>query len=155
MPYIQKETIVSCIINGGFSALFFFIFFSGVEQVAFGAFNKFTLDFLPQGFFIGFFAILPASLITLKRLKCGNMPTVEGCTTFLPKSLVIRVIAGALSSCLIFGGSAAVVSSLLPAVTIGFFPALAIKIVFGILVTLFVTPLALRSVFFHWNAANQ
>ena len=72
MTYTARETMISSIINALFSIAFFVGMFRNEPDLIFGGMSKLTMDFLPQAFFVGLFAALPASILTLKRLKSGR-----------------------------------------------------------------------------------
>ena len=151
MNYIKKETTISCVISAAMSALFFVIFFYNSTEFVLGEINKFTLDFFPQGFFIGVFSILPVTLVTYRRLKSGKINSNDHYSTILPKPLWQRVIVGALFSCLVFGGGATLISVTVLSASLSFILALTMKIVFGVVPALLITPYALKATFAHWR----
>lgn len=152
MTYLTKETIISCVISSFFSVLFFYIFFNGVSDITFGSVNKFTMDFIPQGFFLGLFSTLPPSLTTWRRLKKGDIVAGDDVSTLLPGNLFLRVLAAAIFSLLVLGGSIAIISAMiLPEFTIGFYAAIVVKILFSILVAIVITPLAIKTTYAKFN----
>ncbi|MBL4827903.1 MAG: hypothetical protein JKY66_09375 [Spongiibacteraceae bacterium] len=147
MSYLAKETLISSVINALFSLIFFIVFFHDVSEVTLGGVTPFTLDFLPQAFFVGLFAALPVSLLAVKRIRSGEIKPELGQKYPLPQSLPIRIIILALLSLVVFGvGALGLSSFFLPVMDIGFTAALLLKVIFGILITVVVTPVAVRSV---------
>ena len=144
MTYIAQETLISSIINALFSMAFFLVFFHGATELTLGANSQLTLDFLPQAFFVGLFAALPASLLTIKRIKSGSLTPTSNSSS-LPHSLLLRIAVLALSSLVVFGAGAVLLFSLLPTIQIGFYPAIIFKTVYGVVITLCITPAAVRA----------
>ena len=142
MAYTLKETLISSIINALFSIAFFVAMFHNEPQLIIGEASDLTLDFLPQTFFVGLFAALPSSLLTLKRLKKGILSPSGKKRLPLPNSLPVRIACLSLGSLILFGGGAVVVLSLLGPMELGFATALVIKAAYSILVTIIITPLA-------------
>jgi len=142
MNYIVKEMVISSIINALFSIAFCFLSFWTAQEISLGGTSALTIDFLPQAFFVGLFAALPSSLLTAKRLKEGNISPLQIKRLPLPKRLHVRIVLFALGSLLIFGGGAVLILSQLPTTTISFNIALVIKAVYGILITIVITPMA-------------
>jgi len=100
------------------------------------------MDFLPQAFFVGLFAALPSSLLTLKRLKTGAVSPAGIKRLPLPQSLPVRLVCLTLASLILFGGGTVLILSLPGPMELSFVTALAIKAVYGILITIIITPLA-------------
>lgn len=142
MPYTIKETLISSIINALFSVAFFTAMFHNEPELILGGVTGLTMDFLPQTFFVGLFAALPSSLLTLKRLKTGSITPVARKKLPLPNSLPIRIGCLALGSFVFFGGGSVLLLSLLGPIELSFKTALVMKAVFGILITIIITPLA-------------
>lgn len=155
MSYIIKETVISGTINALFSVGFFVGAFYGVSELTLGSFSELTMDFLPQSFFVGLFAALPASLLTLKRLKAGSIAPLTGSTLPLPKSLPLRILCFAFGSLVLFGGAAVLTLALIEPVLVTFSVALIVKIIFALLITLTITPLAIKSVMFNVAASQN
>jgi hypothetical protein len=142
MTYIFKETLISSIINALFSIAFFTAMFHSEPELILSGTSGLTMDFLPQTFFVGLFAALPSSLLTLKRIKAGTLAPVSRKRLPLPKSLLVRIVFLALGSLILFGGGAVIILSLSGPVELSFAFALVIKAAYGILITIIITPLA-------------
>lgn len=142
MTYMLKETLISSIINALFSIAFFTALFHNESQLILGGMSGLTMDFLPQTFFVGLFAALPSSLLTLKRLKMGALSPSGRWRLPLPNSLPVRILCLALGSFILFGGGAILILSLSDPMELRFASALVIKAAYSILITLIITPLA-------------
>lgn len=142
MTYILKETLISTIINALFSIAFFAALFHNEPELIFGGMSGLTMDFLPQTFFVGLFAALPSSLLTLKRLRIGTLSPSGMKSVPLPSQLPVRIISLALGSLILFGGGAVLLLSLSGPMEVSFASALVIKAVYSILITIIITPLA-------------
>jgi hypothetical protein len=145
MNYIRKETLISSIINALISIAFFAALFRNAPQLILGDTSRLTMDFLPQAFFVGLFAALPASLLTMKRIKAGTVTLDGEGRPPLPQSLPLRIAFLALGSLLLFGGGAVLIFSLLAPIELSFVSALVMKTAYAIFITLIITPLAIRS----------
>ena len=142
MTYILKETLISSIINALFSIAFFVAMFHNQPELTLGGTSGLTMDFLPQAFFVGLFAALPSSLLTVKRLRTGAVSPDEKKRLPLPQSLPVRLVCLTLGSLIVFGGGAVLILSLSSPMELSFAAALAVKAVYGILITIIITPLA-------------
>lgn len=142
MNYTLKETLISSLINALFSIAFFIGMFHNEPQLILGGASRLTMDFLPQAFFVGLFAALPSSLLTLKRLKTGAIEAAGRKRLPLPRSLPIRVAFLASGSLMLFGGGAVILFSLMPPMVLSFSAVLAMKAAYGILISLVTTPIA-------------
>lgn len=145
MAYIARETVTSSIINAIFSIGFFVALFHSKTEWLFGGSSDLTMDFLPQALFVGLFAALPASLITAKRLEDGKIPLQPKANIFLPRSFFFRIISLTIGSFVLFGGGAVLLLSFQQPIALSFISALILKAVYGVLITICITPLALRA----------
>lgn len=142
MTYIFKETLISSTINALFSIAFFAVLFHNEPELILGGMSDLTMDFLPQTFFVGLFAALPSSLLTLKRLKLGTLSPSRRTMPPLPNALPVRILSLALGSFILFGGGAVLLLSLSGPMEVSFGSALVIKAAYSILITIIITPLA-------------
>lgn len=145
MTYIARETLIACVINTLFTLGFFFAVFSGEATVSPALGSQFSLDYLPQAFFVGLFSALPITLITQKRLRDGLQLDVDASRVPLPQNALLRIVCLAVASLIIFGGLAILLSAaLLPGAT-SFTLALIVKVVFALVITITIAPLAIRA----------
>lgn len=140
-----KHTLVSCIINALFSMAFFALFFREEAVLVLGQMSKLTTDFLPQALFVGFFSSLPPSLLTLKELKAGKLSPRLGTAFPLPTNLVLRVIVLAVLSLFVFGGGTVLILNFIEPITISFTVGLVVKALYGIALSLIITPIAVMA----------
>lgn len=113
-----------------------------------------TLDFLPQSFFVGLFSALRASLLTLKRLRTGAVSPSNEPSLPLPKSLPARILCFTFGSLIIFGGGAVLILAAVNPLNLTFATALILKAFYGILITVAITPVAIRAVLFNASLAK-
>jgi len=132
---VYRETAVSVGINMALSGLFFLLIFGVADRIFV---RDLVIDFLPQGLAIGFMATLIPGLIVHRRLGHGALRSVG-------LRLFVRALLSALVAALLLGGAAALLLAMLTGETIAFLPALAIKLLFGAIAALLVTPGAVRA----------
>ena len=139
---INKETRISNIINMVLSAAFFFLAFGLAPKVLMTASpDQLALDFIPQSLAIGFFAALMPSLIMSGKRRKGQVEGVD--INAVPfKTNLLRAVGFALAT----GVAGLLLMLALPmvAVAMGYFSALAMKVIYGGLLAYLVTPRALR-----------
>ena len=139
---INKETRISIVINMVLSTAFFFLVFGLSPKVlAIAEPDHLALDFILQSLAIGFFsALVPALIMSGKRRK-GQIEGVD--SNAVPfKTNLLRAVGCALAA----GMAGLAVMFALPTVTaaMGYFPALAVKVIYGGALASLVTPRALR-----------
>ena len=157
----HRETLIACLINTAFSVFFYFIAFYGSTEIVLGWGSKFSLDFLPQTFFVSLFSVLPSTLITQRRLR--KQPIAEPEQYFnsqlhplLPSSTVKRIVILTLVSWLVFASVTQLFCAAFASLTLSFNTGLILKIAVSCIVTLVVVPLSIRSTqFWHKRLFNQ
>ena len=139
--FLRKQTLISVVISMAISAAFFMMVFRSDNPVAVWAPDNLAFDFLPQSGAAGFMAALMPALqaraAIAKEHSYGAAPAI---TSIVIRALALTVIALILAGCVIV---------LLKASGITVFPrstAFAIKVVYGALLGLIITPPALRAV---------
>lgn len=140
--YVRRETAVSVAINGALSAGITWLVLGGLGAIPLWGFGNFVLDFVPQSFMIGLMGALVPGLLA-RRAAGGGGAT----GAIVARALTFGIFAAAAGTTLAAG-----IATLGGAGTIGFAAALVIKIVYGCLLALIVTPRAVRAA---WNAASQ
>jgi hypothetical protein len=138
---VKSETQISVMINMVLSAVFFLATFgTHIRSLTTGRPDSLALDFLPQSLAIGFFAALVPVLIVNSKRRKGLITGVDihcdPVTTFLLRATGFSAAAGAL------GGLFVLILPLAMA-QIGYFAALAAKILYGGALALLVTPRAI------------
>lgn len=126
---LLRETMISMVINGAFSLLFFLIMFDfrGVVPL-----NLLGPDFLPQSFMVSLMGSLVPGLLIRKRYGGAARPVIRRALLFALAGL-IGAGGGALLLCTSVGGMVTGMT------------ALTIKIAFGVGLAAIVTPAAVRA----------
>jgi len=139
--YVRRQTIISIVITMAISAGFFLLVFRGTDPIAVWAPDNLALDFLPQSGAAAFMAALMPALQARRAISSGQpahpSPTVT--------PIVIRAVVFTL---LALGLAGVVIAGLLKS-GIAVFPwatAFAIKVAYGALLGLIITPPAVRAV---------
>ena len=139
---IKKETRISVIISTVLSAAFFFLAFGLSPKVLTTASpDQLALDFIPQSLAIGFFAALMPSLIFGNKRRKGKIDGLDrnpdSVGKILLRSIGFALVAG------VTGALIAFVLRLFVA-QIAYFPAAAVRVIYGGLLAYIVTPRVLR-----------
>lgn len=142
--YIRRETLVSMVINGALSALFFVLVFGMAPTVGLWGMGNWVFDFLPQSFMVTVMSTLVPGALTAKRLKQGELAPSQDATR-LPRSLVTRALLLGMVAAL--AGSALVAALVLAAgvETLAWLPAVVLKVLYGVVLGAVVTPIGLRA----------
>lgn len=127
---IFRETAISALVNITLSIVFFVAVFGLHAPVARAAFG---FDFLPQAFMVSLMGTLVPSL--LLRRKLGGAPG----------AIVLRCAAIALCGTVMAGGGAYLACAMTGTQAVAPTPALILKALFGGLLSLVVTPLAISA----------
>jgi len=149
--YIRRETGVSIVINSVLSALFFWLVFGGVDPVLVWGMGNWVFDFLPQSFMIALMSTLVPGALTAKAIRAGKIAG-NGPRNWLPANLLARAVVLAILSA---AGGTALVALLVIAVGVTLSlpwsitelsatTALALKVIYGAILALIVTPPGLR-----------
>ncbi|MFN3820541.1 hypothetical protein [Blastomonas sp.] len=139
--YVRKQTLISILITMAISAGFFLAVFGQTNPIAVWAPDNLALDFLPQSGAASFMAALMPALQTRAAMTKGKLPG----TAPTVRSIVVRAILLALAAL----GLAAVVIGALTLSGVASFAwgtAFAIKVAYGALLGLLITPPAVRAV---------
>jgi len=139
--YVRRQTLISIVITMAISAGFFLAVFGRTDPIAVWAPDNLALDFLPQAGAASFMAALMPALQTRAAMIKGKLPG----TPPTVRSIVVRAIMLALLA-LGLAGMAIGALQLNGIATFAWGTAFAIKVAFGALLGLIITPLALRSV---------
>ncbi|PXW79197.1 hypothetical protein C7451_101261 [Blastomonas natatoria] len=139
--HIRASTLISVIISMAISAAFFILVFGMKPLIAVFAPDNLALDFVPQTLAAGFMAALMPGLQTRAKMISGNLAGAPP----LARAIVVRagllagaslVLAAAVSGLLWLGGVE----------TLPWGSALTLKIGYGGLLGLIITPIALRAI---------
>lgn len=139
--YVRKQTAVSIVITMAISAGFFLVIFGNTDPIAVWAPDNLALDFLPQSGAAAFMAAQVPALQARAAIAKGRLPGTPPTVA----SIVVRAIMLALLAL----GLGGVVIGTLKLTGSAVFPwatAFAIKVAYGALLGLIITPLAVRAV---------
>lgn len=148
--YIRVETAISVGINSVLSAVAFLIVFGAEGPVPIWGAGGLVLDGLPQGFMIALMGTLVPGLLTARRLRSGTVEPVpaisDSLAARLPKNLVALALTLAVVTALV-GTAVFALACLLTAraQVESWTLALIVKIAFGAILALVVTPIGLRA----------
>ncbi len=143
--YIRREAAISAVINMAIAAGFFLVLFGGQTTVNLWGANGLVVDSLPQGFMVGLFSVVPASLILRMRLGKGLIQTSGEIRSSLPRSFIGRALLLATLSMLGLLLVASALAWLSGQVAISFYFGLALKMLASALISMIITPMALRA----------
>jgi hypothetical protein len=138
--HIRTSTLISVVISMAISAAFFFLVFGMKPLIAVFTPDNLAFDFVPQTLAASFMAALVPALQTRAKMVSGNLAGAPP----LPRVIVVRaaLLAGA---SLVLAAAATKLLWLGDIETLPWGSALALKIVYGGLLGLIITPIALRA----------
>jgi hypothetical protein len=98
--YILRETIISMVINSGFSLAFFLLVFGHASPVPVWGIGAYAFDALPQSIAIAVMSTLVPGAITIKRLRSGSItaPTQVALLSspILPRNIWLKALVMAM-----------------------------------------------------------
>ena len=139
--HLRTSTLISVVISMAISAAFFLLVFGQKPMITVFAPDNLAIDFIPQTLAAGFMAALMPALQTRAKMVTGSLAGAPP----LPIQIVIRaawlagaslLLAAAITACLWLGGIE----------TMPWGSALALKVGYGGLLGLIITPIALRAI---------
>jgi len=142
--YIRRETLVSIVINTVLSLAFFVAVFGRGGAVPVWGVGHYVFDFGPQAFMIALMATLVPGALAARALRAGRVVPWVG-RSRLPGSLLLRALLLAGLSATLAVTGAGVALRALGAVALPYAPALAVKLVFAVVLATIVTPAGLRA----------
>ena len=143
LAYIRKETAISAVINAAISAGFVWAAFGGSRSASVWGPGGVAIDFVPQTFMVALMSVLVPTLLTRTRLRKGALHTVAQRSLHVPRNVLLRASMLALIATFAFGGMAVAVLALARFEEIDFFNLAVVKIAYGALIAIVVTPAAL------------
>jgi hypothetical protein len=141
--YVVKETAISIVINSVLSAFFVWLMFGGRTQVPLWGVGNLAFDFVPQTFMISLMSVLVPSALTRKRRRAGAVGSCEPVLSWLPRNLPLRALLAAVGGVLLFASLGTLLLAALAPDPLPMASVWPMKIVYGALVAVIVTPLAL------------
>lgn len=148
----QSHSQRSCIINALFSFGFTYAAFHGAALISGQAL---IFDAIPQSFFVGFFAVFPATLITRRQLAKGAVTPLDFQTNRLPQNAFLRSVSSGIIV-LVFGVAVHyLVFGALYTESLSLGVVLLYKTLYGIAITLVITPFALKCALSEYHSSPQ
>ena len=138
---VRRETAISVAINVAMSGVVFVAMFGTHGNIPVDGWGGFAVDFVPQAGAVGLMGSLIPGLLTRRRVRRGEIPAAIGRGG---APVVEHALLAALFAAAGFGGIAMLCFTNFGPETLGFPPALAIKLCFGACVALAMTPYAVR-----------
>lgn len=130
---VRRETVISIAINMAISAIVFCLIFRIDQAAPIRGLRGFAFDFVPQSFMISLMGSLVPGLLTAAKTKARTR-----------REVVLRAFAVAVIAALAIGGPIAAILYGLGLSEIDPMIAVALKVAFGCLLALLVTPSAVR-----------
>lgn len=143
--YIRKETAISMIINAMISAGFVWAMFGARSSAPIWGPGGVAFDFVPQTFMVSLMCALVPTLLTRSRVRSGAIFAIDRPPPRLPRNVAMRSLLLAVVGMTILAGLATAALALSGMGRMDFWPLAAIKVLYGALVALIVTPIALRA----------
>ena len=144
--YLASETALSMFINATISIGFAWLAFHGHDQVPSGGPGGLVRDSAPQTFMITLMSTLIPSLVTRKRMHSGHLDAwlcgQPGGSPAPARKIILRAFLLALVAMVLGLGLNAAILPLLFPIGLGYGKVFALKAVYGALVALVITPLA-------------
>ena len=144
--YLASETAVSMAINAAISVGFAWLVFHGHDHVPSSGPGGLVRDAAPQTFMITLMSTLVPSLITRKRMHSGHLDAwlrrQPGPSPAPARKIILRAFLLALAAMVLGLGLNAAILPLLFPIGLGYGKVFALKAVYGALVALVITPLA-------------
>jgi hypothetical protein len=153
--YIARESTIGSIINLAIGSVFYLVVFRGQSDPAIWGGQGLIVDCLPQGFMVGLMSIIPAMLITRKRVNAGlDIPTdMPG--GWLPKNVFARGVVVALASMIGLVAIAAGFAAATGVQSMPFWTGFVLKALPGLIVPWIVIPPAIRVVLAQGPASSS
>ena len=139
--YVARETAISVLINVALSLFFTWLSFGGE---AYAPRDSVLVDFAPQTFMIALMGSLVPAAITRGKLRKGAVLPLEPGSGRYPRNLFLRSLLIAVLVALVVGGIAVALTLASGAETFSFGPLMVGKAIYGAVVALIVTPVAIR-----------
>jgi len=143
--YVAIETVISMVINCAISWGMFMLLFGGRPQVPLRGLDGALIDFIPQTFMIALMSLLVPTFLTRRRVTRGRIGSIADSPLPLPANMFIRALLVAALATFFLGGIAAALLLATTEGTISFGALLIVKCVYGALVALIVTPIAVTA----------
>lgn len=142
--YIARESTIGSIINLAIGSAFYLAVFRGQTDPAVWGAKGLIVDCLPQGFMVGLMSIIPAMLITRKRVNAGLHIPTDMPGGWLPRNVFARGVVVALATMVGLVAIAAGLAAATGVQSLPFWTGFALKALPGLIVPWIVIPPAIR-----------
>lgn len=142
--YLQIESSVSAVANGFFSLLATWLAFGGRTAIDLWGPGGLAFDYLPQSFMVALMSTLIPGFLTRRRLLNGKVLPLAW-SFRLPGNFVWRSLVLAIASAAVFGGLAMGITVVLWRGPLGIGSVFALKILYGVVISIPVTLVGLRA----------
>jgi hypothetical protein len=142
--YIRTETALSVVGSTVVSGLFFLLVFGNSGPLRVWGVGAYAFDFIPQSFFTALLCTWLPGFLTRKRLASGSLawlPIQQVSVT----SVLVRGLKYAMLTLLIGAGGVAASLYLAGAQEFQWAPGLILKLCFGAVLAVIITPIGLRA----------
>ncbi|MFZ6730946.1 hypothetical protein ACO0LG_03395 [Undibacterium sp. Ji42W] len=141
--YIARETAINTVFSVVLGIAFAFLFFQSDTHIDLGS-RKVVLDIMPQSFAVAFMSSLIPSLLTHQRRSNGKLQALESKHS-LPRNVFLRSTVTGVIVTTICTAAYAVLGPAQGAIVLILGQFVMLKAVFGGILSLVVTPIALIS----------
>ncbi|MBB6255389.1 hypothetical protein [Nitrospirillum iridis] len=153
--YIVVETAVGVLISAAVSVLFVFIVFGGQNVVPLAGHVGVAFDSLPQSFMIVLMSILMPTFLTRRRLRFRTYLRMnERKRISLPRNALIRSLALAVPAAIVCWLFHVTILPIVSAPEWNFFSLLFYKAIYGALLSLIFSPVAIYMVDLPWKSGE-
>jgi hypothetical protein len=143
--YLLRETAVSVVINAALSLLVAWLVFGRSGAASVDDAQAFAVDFLPQALILSLMSSLVPGALTRHRVRQGQIAPLAPLARPVPRNLLWRSVLLGVVAMLVAGGAALLLSLALWTGPLPLQTVYAIKTVFGVLLAVPVTLLAVRA----------
>jgi hypothetical protein len=142
--YLLVETLISAVINSVLSLFFAWVVFGRLGMIELAGPAGLAVDFLPQTFMVALMSTLVPTLLTRKRVRQAQIAALATAPWKLPGNLLLRALLVAVVAVLVLGGAAMLLTPVFVTGPIPRNSAFVLKVVYGALISVPITMLALR-----------
>jgi hypothetical protein len=142
--YLLIETSISVVINSALSLFFAWVVFGQREVIELGGSDGLAVDFLPQTFMVALMSTLVPSFLTRKRVRQSQLAGLASAPLRLPRNLLLRALLVAVVAVVVLGLAALLLTPVLATDPMSRAAAFASKVLYGAIISVPITLLALR-----------
>lgn len=144
--FIARETLVGALVNSLLSYVIFWLTFGDGPTVQVFGIGNFIFDFIPQGFMIALMSTLVPGALARRAMTKGRFEGGQRELWILPDHLLPKALILAVAAAFLIAIPTGMVFSLFLDDYLDRQLASFVKVVFGAVISLCATPIALRSI---------